>query len=83
MALKTNKKQVRSFTLPTYISEWLVGRAKKSGVSQSELVSTVLTKYLQAERQKDLEEGYRAFGAILKDTAQSSFNLQKKVIPEY
>jgi len=81
--MKTQQKQRRTFTLSTHVLGWIDLKAKEYKVSRSELVDQLLDKYYQEERQKKMEEGYKALANILKSTAQTSLSIQKKVIPDY
>ncbi|MEA1964216.1 MAG: hypothetical protein U9O41_03705 [Candidatus Aerophobetes bacterium] len=83
MAIRTKQRQRRTFTLPTNILAWIDSKAKENKISRSELINRLLHKYFQEERQKKMIEGYKAFGDILKNTAQASLSSQKKVIPDY
>ncbi len=81
MAVKN--KQRRTFTLSTNILAWIDSKAQENKISRSELIDRLLDKYFQEDRQKKMIEGYEALGDILKNTAQASLSLQKKVIPKY
>lgn len=81
MSIKT--KQRRSFTLSTEVVGWINSKANEYEISRSELVDRLLGRHCQEEREKEMKEGYRVLENILKDTAQASLSLQKKVIPDY
>jgi len=81
MAVKN--KQRRTFTLSTNVLAWIDSKAQENKISRSELIDRLLDKYFQEDRQKKMIEGYKALGDTLKNTAQASFYLQKKGIPEY
>jgi len=81
--MKVEQKQRRTFTLSAQVLGWLDSKAKEYKVSRSELVNQLLDTYYQQERKKEMEEGYKALGDILRETAQASFSLQKKVVPDY
>lgn len=81
--MKVEQKQRRTFTLSAQVLGWLDSKAKESKVSRSELVNRLLDSYYQEERKKEIEEGYKALGDILRESAQASFSLQKKVVPDY
>ena len=81
--MKVEQKQRRTFTLSAQVLGWLDSKAKESKVSRSELVNQLLDRYYQEERKKEMEEGYKALGDILQESAQASFSLQKKVVPDY
>ena len=81
--MKVEPKRRRTFTLSLEVLGWIDSKAKKSKVSRSELVNQLLDSHYQEERKKEMEQGYKALGDILKTTAQASFSLQKKVVPDY
>ncbi len=81
--MKVEQKQRRTFTLSAQVLGWLDSKAKESKVSRSELVNQLLDRYYQEERKKEIAEGYKALGGILQESAQASFSLQKKVVPDY
>ena len=81
MAVKN--KQRRTFTLSTNILAWIDSKAQENKISRSELIDRLLDKYFQEDRQKKMIEGYKALRDTLKNTAQASLSLQKKVIPKY
>ena len=81
--MKVEQKQRRTFTLPAQVLGWLDSKAKESKVSRSELVNQLLDRYFQEERKKEMEEGYKALGDILQESALVFLSLQKKVVPDY
>jgi len=81
--MKIEQKQRRTFTLSTHILGWVDSKAKEYKVSRSELINQLLNRCYQEERQKKMEEGYKALGDILKSTAQAGLSLQKKAVPDY
>jgi len=81
--MKVEPKRRRTFTLSLEVLGWIDSKAKESKVSRSELVNQLLDSHYQEERKKEMEQGYKALGDILKTTAQASFSLQKKVVPDY
>ena len=83
MPIKVVQKQRRTFTLSPYVLGWIDSKAKEDKISRSELVDRLLGRYSQEEKQKELEEGYKALRGILKDAARATSSLRKKVIPDY
>ena len=83
MAIGTLPKQRRTFTLSTQVLRWIESKAKEQKTTRSALVDQLLDRYLQQEKTRQLEEGYKALRGILKGTAKASKSLQKKVIPDY
>jgi len=81
--MKVEQKQRRTFTLSAQVLGWLDSKAKESKVSRSELVNQLLDRYFQEERKKEMEEGYKALGDILQESALVFLSLQKKVVPDY
>lgn len=83
MTIKIKQKQRRTFTLSTNILTWIDLKAQENKISRSEFINRLLDKHFQEEREKKMMEGYKALENILKNTAQASLSLQKKVIPDY
>ena len=83
MPIKVMQKQRRTFTLSPNVLVWIDATAKESKVSRSELVDRLLARHSQLEKEKQMEEGYKAMRGILKDAAQATSSLRKKVIPDY
>ena len=83
MAIGIVPKQRRTFTLSTQVLRWIESKAKEQKTSRSALVDRLLDRYLQQEKEKQLEEKYKALKHILKGTAKASKSLQRKVIPDY
>jgi len=83
MPAKTTQKERLTFTLSPNVVGWIVSKAREKKISRSELIDQVLDRYLQQERQKKMEEGYKALGTVLRNTAQASLPLQKKAVPDY
>jgi len=83
MPVKTEQKQRRTFTLSPHILRWIDSKAKEYKVSRSELVNQLLDRYYQEDKQKKMEEGYKALGDILRKIAKAGLSLQKKVVPDY
>lgn len=83
MAIGIVPKQRRTFTLSTQVLRWIESKAKEQKTSRSALVDRLLDRYLQQEKEKQLEEKYKALRDILKGTAKASKSLQRKVIPDY
>ncbi len=83
MAIGALPKQRRTFTLSTQVLRWIESKAKEQKTTRSALVDQLLDRYLQQEKARQMEEGYKALRGILKRTAKTSKSLQKKVIPDY
>jgi metal-responsive CopG/Arc/MetJ family transcriptional regulator len=83
MGIRVEQRQRRTFTLSPYVVGWIDSKSKEHKVSRSELVNRVLRRYLQREKEREMEEGYKASRGVLKDAARATSSLRKKVIPDY
>lgn len=83
MPIKAEPKQRRTFTLSPDVLAWIESKAKERKVSRSQLVEQLLERYSRLEKEKELEEGYKALGEVMEATAEGTFSAQREVVPDY
>lgn len=83
MPIKVMQKQRRTFTLSPNVLVWIDTTAKEDKVSRSELLDRLLARHSLLEKEKQMEEGYKALREIMEATAEGTFSAQREVVPDY